>query len=106
VPSVTRIEPNSGRAGDDYPIRATIYGSGFMAVGNVVDFGPVKISDLPSSGAGTEIIFSVPKVRPSGSEVPPMVLEEGDYSVVVTTEHGTSTPVVFSLTRSMSGRPK
>ena len=98
-PVITRLEPSSGWAGTAYPIRVTIHGSGFMETGNVVVFGPVRVPDRASTDGGTRIVFSVPKQRPSTGEVPPMVLPPGEHEVKVITEHGTSEPAVFTLTR-------
>lgn len=78
VPTITRLDPVSGPAGRAYPIRLTIYGSGFAATGNVVDFGPVSIRDLPSTDDGTQITLFVPKVVPSRGEAPPFVLTPGE----------------------------
>ncbi len=98
-PTIDRIEPVSGWAGQAYPITVTIYGSHFTASENTVTFGPVEIADRPSSAGGTQIVFSVPKMFPSRSEVPPMVLQPGEYEVRVTNANGTSEPAVFTLTR-------
>jgi hypothetical protein len=92
------IVPASGPTGEAYPLQATIRGTGFLPAGNAVEFGPVKIPDLPSAG-GARITFSVPKLVPSRGEVPPMVLPEGDYRVTVTTSAGTSNALTFRLTR-------
>jgi hypothetical protein len=97
-PTLIDIVPASGPTGEAYPLRATIRGTGFLPAGNVVEFGPVKIPDLPSAG-GARITFSVPKLVPSRGEVPPMVLPEGDYRVTVTTSAGTSNALTFRLTR-------
>jgi hypothetical protein len=97
-PQLIDIVPASGPAGEAYPIQATIRGTGFLPAGNVVEFGPVKLPDLPSTG-GVRITFSVPKLVPSRGEVPPMVLTEGDYRVTVTTAAGTSNALIFRLTR-------
>ena len=97
-PELIDIVPASGPAGEAYPIEATIRGTGFLPAGNVVEFGPVKIPDLPSTG-GVRITFSVPKLAPSKGEVPPMVLTEGEYRVTVTTPSGASNALMFRLTR-------
>lgn len=97
-PELIDIVPASGPAGEAYPLQATIRGTGFLPAGNVVEFGPVKIPDLPSAG-GVRITFYIPKLVPGGGEVPPMVLSEGDYRVTVTTSSGTSNALIFSLTR-------
>ena len=98
-PTIDRLEPATGWAGQAYPITVTIYGSHFTASGNTVTFGPVEIADRPSSNGGTQIAFSVPKVLRSRSEAPPMVLRPAEYEVRVTNANGTSEPAVFTLTR-------
>ncbi len=103
APVITRLEPSSGRAGEDYPIDLTIYGSGFEEMGNVVHFGSVTISNRPSANAGTQITVAVPKIIESSGEVPPFVLQPGEYPITVTTAHGTSEPVMFRLTREFEG---
>jgi hypothetical protein len=98
LPEQTDIIPASGPAGQAYPLQATIRGMGFMPTGNIVEFGPVKIPDLPSP-EGTRITFFIPKLIPSRGEVPPMVLQPGEYRVTVTTSAGTSNALIFALTR-------
>ena len=102
-PVITRLEPSSGRAGEDYPIDLTIYGSGFEETGNVVNLGSLRIPGLASTNDGTEITLVVPKLRPGTGEVAPFVLLPGEYPVTVTTRHGTSEPLVFGLTRQPEG---
>ncbi|MDQ6703966.1 MAG: hypothetical protein M3Z96_13240 [Pseudomonadota bacterium] len=96
APHLTEIVLVHGRAGPAYPLQATLHGTGFMPAGNVVEFGPVRIADLPSNGS--EITFGIPKILPSRGEVPPMVLQPGDYDVRVTTPAGTSNALTFTLT--------
>lgn len=96
-PVITRLEPPRGPIGQSYPIRLSVWGSGFKATGNVVGFGPVTVDDLPSDDGGRRITLSVPKVIPGTGEVPPFVLQPGEYSVTVTTVDGTSAPVTFTL---------
>ncbi len=102
-PIIDRIDPTSGPAGEAYPIDLTIYGSGFSEADNVVHFGPVTISSRPSTDAGTQINVAVPKIIESSGEVPPLVLQPGEYPITVTTARGTSEPVMFRLTREFSG---
>ena len=102
-PSIDRIDPTSGLAGEDYPIDLTIYGSGFAETDNVVRFGVVTIPNLPSMNAGTQITIAVPKIVESSGEVPPLVLQPGEYPITVTTAHGTSELVMFRLTRDLEG---
>ena len=99
APVITRLDPASGRAGEDYPIDLTIHGRGFDETGNLVRLGSVRVPDLPSSNGGTRLTLAVPKTQPSTGEVPPFVLLPGDYPVTVTTRQGTSEPVIFRLTR-------
>ena len=102
-PIIDRIDPTSGPAGEDYPIDLTIHGSGFAEADNIVRVGSVTISNRPSTNAGTQITVAVPKMIDSGGEVPPMVIQPGEYPITVTTEHGTSEPVMFRLTRDFEG---
>jgi hypothetical protein len=97
-PQLIEIVPASGPAGAAYPLQATIRGTGFAPAGNVVEFGPLRIPDLPSDG--TRITFHVPKAMPSRGEVPPLILTPGEYRVTVTTPSGTSNALTFTLTRS------
>lgn len=99
MPEITRLEPDSGPAGQAYPIRLSIHGRRFAASGNTVQFGPVVLADLPSTDGGTRIVASVPKVRPARGEVPPFELLPGRYDVTVRTPAGSSNAVTFTLTR-------
>ncbi len=103
APRIERIDPTSGPAGEDYPIDLTIYGSGFTEADNVVHFGSVTISNRPSTNGGTQITVAVPKIIESSGEVPPFVLQPGEYPITVTTAHGASEPVMFRLTREFEG---
>ncbi|MCZ6916906.1 MAG: hypothetical protein O7I93_09030 [Gemmatimonadetes bacterium] len=96
-PSITRLEPSSGPAGEAYPIQLTVHGTGFAPTDNVVSFGPVATTGLPSTAGGTAITLLVPKMAESTGEVPPMVLSPGEYAVTVTTLAGTSEPMTFVL---------
>jgi hypothetical protein len=98
-PALIEIVPNSGPAGPAYPLSATIRGTGFMREDNLVRFGPVTLPNLPSR-EGTEIVVSIPKVMPSGGEVPPLVLSPGEYDVTVGTSAGMSNALTFRLTPS------
>jgi hypothetical protein len=82
----------------DYPIQVIIEGRGFSEEDNVVTFGVVPVEGLASSDSGTRISFWVPKEVPSTGEVPPMVLDPGEYAVTVTTARGTSNAMTFTLT--------
>jgi hypothetical protein len=97
-PHLIQIVPASGPAGIAYPLRATIGGIGFMPAGNLVQFGPVRIANVASAD-GFHLTFAVPKLVSSRGEVPPMVLEPGQYPVTVKTASGQSNTLSFTLTR-------
>ncbi len=98
VPVIVRLSPSSGPAGVAIPVQITIEGHGFAPTTNVVTFGGIASSDLPSHEDGTRISFWIPKEAPSSGEVPPMVLLPAEYQLTVTTPGGISDPVVFVLT--------
>lgn len=97
-PVIAHLLPASGPAGESYPLRVTIDGTGFAVEGNIVRFGAITVGWLESESP-TRIVFFAPKAMPSTGEVPPMVLMPGDYPVTVQTPIGISAPAVFSLTR-------
>jgi len=97
-PELTEIIPSSGPSGQAYPLQATIHGTGFMPTGNIIEFGPIRIADVPSIEAN-RIAFAIPKTVPSRGEVPPLVLPPGEYRVTVSTKVGTSNALMFTLIR-------
>ena len=97
-PRLIDIDPASGPAGDAYPLMATIRGSGFMASGNIIDFGSARVADVPSE-TSSRITFSIPKSTMTPGGAPPFVLPPGEYSVTVTMRTGTSNALKFVLTR-------
>jgi hypothetical protein len=98
APVLVDIVPASAPAGEAYPLTVTIRGSGFLPTGNLVEFGPLKIPDVPAAESG-RISCAIPKAMPSRGEVPPLVLLPGEYRVTVTTGAGTSNALIFTLTR-------
>jgi hypothetical protein len=97
VPELSEIIPTAGPAGTAYPLRVTIRGTGFLPAGNEINFGPLKIPDVPSED-GSQLSFQLPKQMPSVGEVPPMVLPPGEYQVTVKTMVGISNALPFTLT--------
>jgi hypothetical protein len=97
-PELIDLVPASGPAGTAYPLQVTIRGTGFSPTGNIVNFGPVKISGVEPA-LSDRMTFAVPKLMPARSEAPPLVLPPGEYSVTVTTASGTSNALTFRLTR-------
>jgi hypothetical protein len=63
-----------------------------------VTFASVAVADVPATAGGTRIELFLPKELPSPGEVAPPPLLPGAYDLSVTTEHGTSAPVRFTLT--------
>ncbi len=98
APTIESLDPPTGWAGQAYPITVAINGRHFAEFGNQVTFGSLEVEDRPSSDDGRRIIFSVPKVIPASGEVPPMVLQPGEYEVRVATPIGRSDPAIFTLT--------
>jgi hypothetical protein len=93
-PVIAQLDPTSGPPGTTI----TIIGRGFADTGNVVRFGEIRVSGVPSTLGGTRIVFSSPTEAPSSGEVPPRPVTVGVYDVTITTPAGTSTPVQFTVT--------
>jgi hypothetical protein len=96
APHLIEMVPGRSSVYEAYT-QVTIRGTGFMPTGNIVQFGPTHVTDLPSA-SGNEITFVVPKSLPSRGEIPPPVLPPGEYDVRVTTPAGTSNALIFTLT--------
>jgi hypothetical protein len=92
TPVLTSLSATSGAVGTS----VTIYGSGFDAYNNTINFGGKIITGIPSY-QGTAVAFTVPQVNTqafmyygyNGS---------GTYSVTVTTSRGTSNSLSFNVT--------
>ncbi|MBI3549942.1 MAG: hypothetical protein HY078_12970 [Elusimicrobia bacterium] len=95
-PILVKLQPSAGISAMGMIQKVKIIGTGFQPLGNVVRFGPVKLESIASKG-GTEIEFYAPTEVPSGGEVPPMRLGQGEYKVTVTTAEGTSNALVFMV---------
>ena len=95
LPELFEITPSSA-SWYDARTEATIRGAGFMPSGNVVHFGWVTLSDIPSA-EGTQIKFVVPRGIDSRGEVPPQLLPPSEYRVTVTTTAGTKQRVDFHV---------
>ena len=95
LPELFEITPSSA-SWYDARTEVTIRGAGFMPSGNVVHFGWVTLSDIPSA-EGTQIKFVVPRGIDSRGEVPPQLLPPSEYRVTVTTSAGTSNALIFTL---------
>ena len=99
APVIDSIVPASGPMGAGTPVLVTVFGSGFDDVDNTVVFGDIEVPGRESTHEGTRIRFSIPKVRPLGTEAPPPVLQPGEYDVTVVASGGASAPVRFTLER-------
>ena len=78
--NLTSLSQNTGVVGT----QVTIYGTGFDAVNNTVNFGSVALTNVPSNG--TSISFIVPAYTISGN-----------VNITVTDSLGTSNSLVFAV---------
>ena len=103
-PTMTSLSPSSGPVGS----QVTIYGSGFEAIGNTVNFSPDAmqpgvIPDI-SSPSSTTVVFSVPSIwRPACSylaepcPIASIPTVPGTYNVWVTNSLGSSKAISFTV---------
>ena len=78
--ALTSLSANTGFIGSS----VTIYGTGFDAYNNIVNFGTVQIGSLPSNG--TSITFTIPSYA-----------QGGNVDLRVTNSRGTSNPLTFTV---------
>jgi hypothetical protein len=78
--NLTSLSQNTGTAGT----QVTIYGTGFDATNNTINFGSVALSGVPSNG--TSLTFVVPAYTISGN-----------VNITVTDSRGTSNALVFTV---------
>ena len=76
----------------------TIRGLNLDPTNNVLQFGPVRITNVRSDSGGKILRFSLPIMQPSGGGAPPMALGPGDYLITVQTPRGTSNTLRFRIT--------
>ncbi|HUO56162.1 MAG TPA: IPT/TIG domain-containing protein [Candidatus Paceibacterota bacterium] len=78
--NLTGLSQNTGSPGE----QVTIYGTGFDAVNNTVNFGPISLPGLTSNG--TSLTFTVPFYQSSGT-----------VNLTVTNSLGTSNTLTFTV---------
>ncbi|MBV9349862.1 MAG: IPT/TIG domain-containing protein [Patescibacteria group bacterium] len=114
-PAITKLSPESGKAGTTI----VITGAGFDPASNMILFGTGngrthpdgspdnRIADTASKD-GTTLTFTVPSSGPSGIlcdaknnciAIAALLLQPGTYPVQVTNGNGTSNTVEFTLTK-------
>jgi hypothetical protein len=102
VPEIERVQPDSVSLAMGAVVEVVIHGRGFTPGKpgrNTVQFGSVRVTDVPANDAGTEIRFVVPGVVPSGGEAAPLPLESGSYPVRIQTTIGSSNAVIVRVFR-------
>jgi hypothetical protein len=101
APSIRSLVPNSGPVGT----RITITGKSFGPTGNTVHFGNGGKRDVPSTNAGTTIIYTIPSaVGPSdlnpGIKAPLQIVSPGAYPIAVGNMQGQiSNTAQFTVTQ-------
>lgn len=95
-PVIDSIRPTSGRIEHERVTDVVLYGRGFAAEGNVVDFGGAEVSGLASEGNGTLIRFSAPSRLPTRGARPARRIGPGRLQVRVKHAGGTSNAVLFT----------
>ena len=105
TPTINSLSQTSGPVGAS----VTIYGSGFDSINNRVNFNGVSLSGIPSYN-GTALAFTIPQVYAQTYSAYSNYgcnysysncnnnINGGAYNVSVTTSHGTSNSMVFTVT--------
>lgn len=95
APVLSYLSTNSANVGSS----VTIYGSGFDLYNNTVNFNGTVLSGLPSY-QGTALAFTVPQIYNNyyNNGYNTTYNTTGTYSVSVTTSHGTSNSLQFTVT--------
>ncbi len=95
-----RMEPESARIGPGSLVQVRITGANFepgRSGDNVVELGPIRLTQVPANEAGTALQFVVPDRVPDTTEAPPRRLFPGDYPVTITTRKGKSNALKFRV---------
>jgi hypothetical protein len=98
VPVIASLTPAAGDIARTALIDVTIAGRGFDSL-NTVHFGRVLLRQVPRTSA-TSLRFTVPRDDeqiPDRGAAPVTPLASGIYAVKVTTQHGTSNALPFTL---------
>ncbi len=102
APTISSLSPITGAIGG----KVTIYGNGFTATGNTVNFGTGVIPNLDFTSS-TTLTFAVPSAltpacyfsKPA-CYLPSVLTPAGNYAVSVTNANGTSNALSFTVTNN------
>lgn len=100
MPVLTRLVPESARMVANGIVDVRVTGVHFepgMPGNNVVELGPIRLTQVPANDSGTQLRFVVPDRVPSSDEAPPRRLFPGDYPLTVTTRAGRSNALSFRV---------
>jgi hypothetical protein len=102
APHIDTIQPDSVMMPSGAVVEVLLRGHDFIPGTpgrNVVQFGELKISDVPASTDGKEIRLVIPERMPSRGDAAPSPLETGRYSIRVETANGVSNAVTVRVDR-------
>ena len=95
-PHLERAIPSSADLSTGDVVEVELRGTGFTATGNAVWFGSLSVGSVASVN-GTSLRFIVPSQHPARGEVPPMMMQAGDYAVSIRNRNGVSDTISFTL---------
>ncbi len=95
-PHLERAIPSGADLSTGDVVEVELRGSGFTATGNAVWFGSLSVGSVASAN-GTSLRFIVPSQHPARGEVPPMMIQAGDYAVSIRNRNGVSDTISFTL---------
>jgi hypothetical protein len=95
-PHLERAIPSSADLSTGDVVEVELRGTGFTATGNAVWFGSLSVGSVASAN-GTSLRFIVPSQHPARGEVPPMMIQAGDYAVSIRNRNGVSDTISFTL---------
>jgi hypothetical protein len=100
MPRIDALLPDSARVPRNSIVEVVIRGSGFepgRPGRNSVEFGPIRLNQVPANASGTEITFVIPDRYTTNDEAPPRPLAPGTYNVIVHTGVGASNAVSIKI---------
>ena len=95
-PHLERAIPSSADLSTGDVVEVELRGTGFTATGNAVWFGSLLVGSVASVN-GTALRFIVPAQHPARGEVPPMMMQAGDYAMSIRNRNGVSDTISFTL---------
>jgi hypothetical protein len=97
APHIDSISPSSGKIDPESVVEVALYGKGFAADGNTVQFDAATVDRSISENGGTVLKFIVPTMIPAHGKAQPHRVEAGTFMVKVLTPAGTSNAVRFTV---------